>query len=532
MRKRTLLVIFLFQVLCSFGQKVQVIPSPANSNLKKAAGFKTEAWVADCENDGEKVFNQFAEQIKACGIDFPFREKESNESANLVLRYVKNKNTADNESYQLKITRGKALLEASTDAGMFYGLQTLAQLTEANRTGFKAEIPKIKISDNPRFGWRGLMLDESRHFFGKEKVKQLLDWMAFYKLNVFHWHLTDVNGWRIEIKKYPLLTEVGGIGNFSDSNAPAQYYTQNEIRGIVQYANERFIEIIPEVDMPGHATAANKAYPEYSGGGSAKFPHFTFNPGNEKTYGYLTDILKEITQLFPSKYIHLGGDEVHFGNEQWNTDPQVQALMKKNQLKDLKEVESYFIKRMTDSITALNKTMIGWDEIVTWGVAPDQCRVMWWRHNKPDQLMLGLEKGYQTVMCPRIPLYFDFVQDSAHTSGRRWDGDFSPLEKILEFNQIYKEPLTLYPSLIVGVQANLWSETIHSGERLDFMTYPRIAALAEIAWSNNSPEYKEFLWRLKPSFSLFEKQGVTYFNPENRNATPEIKGPVPPSSIE
>jgi hexosaminidase len=326
---------------------------------------------------------------------------------------------------------------------------------------------------------------------------------------------------------------VGGIGNHSDPKAPAQYYTQDDIREIVRYAADRYIEVIPEIDMPGHARAANRAYPEFSGGGSARYPDFTFNPGNEKTYGYLSDILREVAQLFPSPYIHLGGDEVHFGNEQWKTDQQVQLLMEKNQLKTLQEVEFYFIKRMTDSLSVLNKTMIGWDEIVTAGIPPEKSMVMWWRHDKPEQLTKALKQGYPTVLCPRIPLYFDFVQDSTHTSGRRWRGDFAPLDKILGFNRMYDDYLQSNPAMIAGIQANLWTETIHSRERLDFMTWPRIAALAEIAWSpNEAPDYAEFLKRLQPSLSLYKKVGISFFNPVNPEATPEVKGPVPLLPVE
>ncbi len=528
MKEKIFLAIFLFQVLLINGQTIQIIPSPASSKLGNGYGFSVKSWVVNCENGEEEVLGQFKTQIERCGIDFSFREKGKNELANLMLRYVPAKAGQEAESYRIIIDDNNAIIEAVADTGLFYGLQTLAQLTETNRTSAGTKIPPMVISDHPRFHWRGVMLDESRHFFGVEKVKQLLDWMAFYKLNKFHWHLTDVSGWRIEIKKYPLLTQVGALGNHSNPNAPAKYYTQDEIKEIVQYASERYIEVIPEIDMPGHATAANKAYPEYSGGGSESYPHFTFNPGDEETYGYLTNILREVTQLFPSKYIHLGGDEVHFGNEQWNIDPQVQELMRKHQLKNLQEVEFYFIKRMTDSVSALNKTMIGWDEIVSAGIAPEHCRVMWWRHNKLEQLMQGLKKGYETIMCPRIPFYFDFVQDSTHTSGRRWQGDFVTIEKILAFNQIYKEPLSQYSNLIKGIQANIWSETIHSGERLNYMTYPRIAALAEIAWtSNQTTDYKEFLLSLQLSFQLYKKQGISYFNPEDKKATPEIKGPNP-----
>ncbi|WP_340110685.1 beta-N-acetylhexosaminidase [Maribellus mangrovi] len=526
MRGKVLFVIFIFQVLLANGQSIQIIPSPANCELKNGSFLHVKSWVVQCENGSEKVFNQFADQIKNIGIDLPF-QKGTGKFVNLYLRCAQE--DLEGEEYRISVDSDKTIIESSDEVGMFYALQTLVQLAGIKTAeNNKIKIPESTIIDKPRFGWRGFMLDESRHFFGKEKVKQLLDWMAFYKLNVFHWHLTDVQGWRIEIKKFPLLTEVGGVGNYSNPDGPAQYYTQEDIKEIVQYASERFIEVIPEIDMPGHATAANKAYPEYSGGGSERWPEFTFNPGNENTYKFLTDILREVTELFPSQYIHLGGDEVHFGNEQWKTDSLVQVLMKKHEFENLTQVEFYFITRMADSVSSLNKTLIGWDEIISAGVSPEQCRVMWWRHNKPEQLMQGLKSGYKTIMCPRIPFYFDFVQDSTHTSGRRWKGDFVTLASILDFSKTYRNPLNQYPSLIAGVQANLWSERIHSDERLDFMTFPRIAALAEIAWTDKPKvDYKEFVFRLQPFLQLYKKQGISYFNPENRDETPEVKGIVP-----
>ena len=216
-------------------------------------------------------------------------------------------------SYQLIISPDKIIISAAGGEGVFYGIVSLLQLI-APQSGFSSvNLNTGVITDAPRYQWRGFMLDESRHFFGKEKVEKLLDWMAFYKLNKFHWHLTDVEAWRIEIKKYPKLALVGGIGNHSDTLAAARYYNQQDIKDIVAYATDRFITVVPEIDMPGHATAANRAYPEYSGGSIARYKNFTFDPSNENTYSYLSGILKEVNGLFPSRMIHLGGDEVELG---------------------------------------------------------------------------------------------------------------------------------------------------------------------------------------------------------------------------
>ncbi|MBV5315197.1 MAG: beta-N-acetylhexosaminidase [Prolixibacteraceae bacterium] len=525
MRIIFLVLVLLFLASLGYAQKNSIIPEPASCQFSESRYLYIDQIRFSCQPAQEILIQNFSNQLAGFGIKLGNIKKSGPKTANLILG-IDTQKQIGLEAYSLTITPQQIQLTASSETGLFYGLQSLTQLAVSNSVASGFRVPHGTIQDNPRYVWRGLMLDESRHFFGKEKVKQLLDWMAFYKLNRFHWHLTDEPGWRIEIKKYPKLTSVGAIGNFHDPKAPAAFYTQADIKEIVHYAAERSIEVVPEIDMPGHAAAANRAYPEFSGGGSEKYPEFTFNPGKEHTYGFLTDILREVVQLFPSKYIHLGGDEVHFGNQQWNTNADVQSLMQKHQLKDLQAVEFYFINRMTDSIAALNKTMIGWDEIVTSGVPAEKCLTMWWRHDKPEQLQLALEKGYHTILCPRIPFYFDFVQHNSHRSGRYWAKEYAPIEKILAFNQTYAEPLTKYPNLIDGIQANIWTETIHSEERLDFMTFPRMAALAEVAWSkNNSPDYSTFLKKMQVSFRLYKEQKITFFDPVNPERTPELPGP-------
>lgn len=523
MKKLSVLLFAVCLSLLGFAQKNAIIPEPVSARFTDDNYLNVAQISYHCPAGQEGLIRNFVRELNWLGITLPEPEKGTRKSANLVLERVKT--LTGEETYRMSISGRSIQIQASSDAGFFYGLQSLAQLSVADPQMSGMKIPCCSLEDQPRFGWRGLMLDESRHFFGKEKVKQLLDWMAFYKLNRFHWHLTDSHGWRLEILKYPQLTSVGGIGNFSDPGAAAAFYTQEEVREIIRYAAERFIEVIPEIDMPGHAAAANRAYPEFSGGGSANYPEFTFNPGKEETYSYLTDILREVALLFPSKYIHLGGDEVHFGNQQWTANRDVKALMEKHQLADLQAVEFYFIKRMTDSVAALDKTMIGWDEIVTAGIPAAKCKTMWWRHDKPQQLNRALEQGYHTILCPRIPLYFDFVQHNSHQSGRYWSKEYAPLEKILEFQKTYSGPLSSYPQLIDGIQANLWTETIDSAERLDFMSYPRIAALAEVAWSKNpSPSYSGFMQRLQPSFRLYKAKKISFFDPEHPGETPEIAG--------
>ena len=528
MKKLLLLVIVvLIATANSMGQKPILIPMPAQYHLTDGWFEMPKKLRIIAQPDHKAMAVKFAERALEMGIELNYRiSSEKNKPAHLILNLNPLAGNGNAEAYHLAVTPENITIEASSEAGLYYGLQTLLQLFVGDMRDDKShKIPCLTITDAPAQAWRGIMLDESRHFFGTQTVKQMLDWMAFYKLNKFHWHLTDTPGWRIEIKKYPKLTTVGGIGNESDPQAPAAFYTQKEIKEIIRYASARFIEVIPEIDMPGHAAAANRAYPEYSGGGSEKYPEFTFNPGKEATYGYLTDILREVGELFPSKYIHIGGDEVHFGNHHWNNLPEVKSLMGEHGLKDLQQIEYYFLNRMADSIKALNKTMIGWDEIVNAKVPAELSMVMWWRHDKPEELQKALDMGYKTVLCPRIPLYFDFVQHDSHTSGRRWAGDFVTLEKAQNFNVSYASYLANYPDQIVGIQANLWSETFDTKERLLYMTFPRIAALAEAAWAKQTGSYDDFLKRLIPSFGLYQKMGIPFFNPINPDSTPEIKGP-------
>ncbi|MBY5959958.1 beta-N-acetylhexosaminidase [Membranicola marinus] len=426
----------------------------------------------------------------------------------------------DSDAYQLSI--GSSIEMSGSQRGIFYAAQTLFQIMEANKTDSGViSVAHVDITDQPRYGWRGLMLDESRHFFGKKVVKQLLDWMAYYKLNVFHWHLTDSQGWRIEIMKYPYLTLIGGIGDDHNPLLPAQYYTQKDIKEIVRYARQRHITVVPEIDMPGHATAVNKAYPVFSGGGSDRYPEWTMHPTKDTVVEFLTDVLQEVDALFPAQMIHLGGDEVHFGNAAWNTDPAIQAWMKKNDATSLVDVEHYFINRMADTIRAMNNLVLGWDEIVTAGLPTEGSLVFWWRHDKPETLTQALDKGYDVVLCPRIPLYFDFVQTENHQDGRKWGGRYADIESVWKFPPDSLHSAT-YNDQIRGIQANIWTERIANKNRLDYMTFPRLAALGEAAWSMpGQSNYDQFLERMKPQMKQYHNDNLYFFNIFDPESTPE-----------
>jgi hexosaminidase len=274
--------------------------------------------------------------------------------------------------------------------------------------------------------------------------------------------------------------------------------------------------------MPGHATAANRAYPEFSGGGSARYPEFTFHPANEATYGYLTNILKEVSVLFPAPMIHLGGDEVSFGSEKWNSDPAIQNLMKQRNIANLKGVEDYFMQRMADTVFSLNKKVLAWDEMANANLPREKSIIFWWRHDKPEQLKASLENGYPTVICPRLPFYFDFVQNESHRYGRKWTGSFNDLASVYNFS-VNKLPVDQkYHSLILGLQADIWTETVTNEYRLDYLMFPRVAALAEDAWtSENRKDYDGFLGRLKSHMELYKVQKIYYFDPYEPANHPE-----------
>lgn len=509
MKKYFILILILsVATQMAFSQKeMPVIPLPQRYNaVDEMFSLNRQLKIAFDREFKQEAYYLQKQLFNLHNITANFEPEFEKATISLVRHQIK---SSKKGAYVMKMDGNNVRITAADDIGISNGIATLLQMVAVGGN----EIQCWNIEDEPLYEWRGFMLDESRHFFGKEKVKQLLDYMALYKLNRFHWHLTDEPGWRIEIKKYPLLAYTGGVGNFVNPNTPPAYYTQKEIEEIVAYAAERKIEVIPEIDMPGHARAANRAYPEFSGGGSERNPEFTFDPGNEKTYQYLTDILKEVNVLFPSEMIHLGGDEVHFGNEQWNHNEGVKALMEREGMRDLAQVEKYFMVRMADSLFAMNNKILAWDEMAETSLPTDKAIIFWWRHDRNDQLQKAFDKNYPVVICPRIPYYFDFVQDEAHKKGRRWGKDFADLKKayVFKVDDIVKSK---DKSKVLGLQANMWTEVVGTTRRLDFMVFPRITALAEAAWGYND-DYESYVSRVKLQFPLYKKSNIYYFNPFN-----------------
>lgn len=500
-----------------------IIPLPNNIEMGRgdfSLTAQTKIIYTDEAFKDAAIFYQQAVK-KEIGLDL---QVEQNSSAqNNAINLVKDA-TLGEEAYVLDVQKKQVINSSNDYGGAVYGMQSLLQMVR--NQGGEQLIAAMKLSDKPAQSWRGYMLDESRHFFGKETVLQYLDVLGRLKFNRFHWHLTDEQAWRIEIKRYPRLTEVGSSGSWSDADAPSFFYTQEDIKEIVAYAAKLNISVIPEIDMPGHATAVSRAYPEISGGGKGKWNGFTFHPAKETTYEFIDNVLTEIAELFPAPYIHIGGDEVHYGNQSWYTDSVIQKFIKDNDLKNEVGLEHYFVRRATEIVNKKGKTMIGWDEILNAGITPDQAVVMWWRHDKPELLKEALDKGFQVLLTPRIPCYFDFVQHDSQKVGRRWAGAYNELHTVYAFPEGIKDIITGHETQIMGLQANMWTERIKDKKRLDYMTYPRVLAIAEVGWTDAAKkDYTSFEARLKPFTNYLDALKIYYFNVFDPSTTPEPWGP-------
>ncbi len=412
------------------------------------------------------------------------------------------------ESYQLKVSKKRVTLSANSASGLFYAAQTLRQLLPAeiesrmpiNKTQWL--IPSVDIIDAPRFKHRGMHLDVSRHFFDIAFVKRYIDWLAFHKLNYFQWHLTDDQGWRIDIKQFPKLTRIGGyreqtiaghtydFQSLFDNKPHGGYYTQAQIKEVVAYAKAQHIEIIPEIDIPGHSTAFLAAYPEYSCHQSPikVEPRFgIFEQAlcpTEETFTMLTKVYTEIADLFPSKYIHIGGDEVI--KKQWLESDFVQQLMKTQGLKSGEEVQSYFIKRVSNIITGLNKTLIGWDEILEGGIAKDAV-IMSWRGTEGG--VAASKAGHDVIMSPYQYTYFDAYQSRSINEPKAIHG-FLPLKMVYDYNPVPANLALEHQDHILGAQGALWTEYIKTPRHAEYMLFPRLSALAEVLWTQ--PENKSW----------------------------------------
>lgn len=507
-----------------------IIPRPQQVNVSNDAPFtlsaKTVISLGTNSQDMKRNANMLASYIEqATGIR-PAVGKSKNGAA-IVLTI--DKNIANAEGYKLDADAKQIRIAGASAAGVFYGIQTLRKsLPLVNGKASKVSIPAVHIADAPRFAYRGTHLDVSRHFVTVDSVRQFIDMLALHNINRFHWHLTDDQGWRIEIKKYPLLTQIGSkraqtvIGHNSgkyDGKPYGGFYTQQQIRDIVKYAADRYITIVPEIDLPGHMQAALAAYPDMgcTGGPYEVWQKWGVSDnvlcaGNDKTLTFIDNVLKEITQLFPSKYIHVGGDECP--KTQWQKCPKCQARIKALNLEAKdghsaeERLQSYIITHASNYLKSLGRNTIGWDEILEGGLA-EGATVMSWRGESGG--IAAAKQHHDVVMTPNSYLYFDYYQSLDKANEPLAIGGYLPLETVYSYEPMPKELTADEARHIIGVQANIWTEYMPTFKQMQYMALPRMAALSEVQWSQPAlKDYTSFTNRLTEFTHLYDRLGYNY----------------------
>lgn len=509
-------------------ESIGIIPLPSTYELKPGTFYITgQSSIGIDKSDPEMtaLANYFNEEISdATGFSLPV-----NNSGTIIFQLGEHKELGE-EGYQLSISSDQLILSAYKHHGIFNGIQSVLQLLppEIKSKTVQADatwsINCIEVTDKPQFAWRGLMLDVSRHFFTKQEVKKFIDQMAEYKYNVFHWHLTDDQGWRLEVKSLPGLTAIGAwraprVGNWwerepqlpTDSLSYGGYYTTEDIREIVEYAQQRYVTIVPEIDIPGHSMAALSAYPEISctGGpfhvnvGNTFYTEIenSLCAGNEQTFEVLDSVFAEVARLFPSPYIHIGGDECYKGF--WEKCSKCKMRMQKEHLKNLEELQSYFVKRVAAMVQKRGKQVIGWDEILEGGLAPETI-VMSWRGMKGG--IEAAKQGHSVIMTPTDHCYLDFYQGDPTVEPNTYS--------MLRLQDCYKYQLipdSVDASLIMGGQGNLWTESVPHYRQVEYMIWPRALAISETLWTDaRLRNWKFFVNRVEQQFERFDRSGVNY----------------------
>jgi len=536
---KKLFIVFLCFVVFHIQAQTElpIIPAPVKAQKKTGSFTISEKTVIVLHGNTQKktadFFNSYLQ--KYYGLSLKTASKASKNFISFSTRtFIK---APDNsERYTMEISPVSVQITGDADQGTFYGMQTLIQLLPVEQSA-ELKIPAASIEDYPRFAYRGAMLDVARHFFDVNFLKEYLDLLAMHKINTFHWHLTDDQGWRIEIKKYPRLTEIGGCrngtiighhpGTGNDETKYCGYYTQEQIKEIVRYASDRFITVIPEIELPGHSSAAIAAYPQLS-----CFPDESTRPAkgvvwygdttgkqvqqswgiyrdvycpSEYTFKFLEDVLDEVTALFPSKYLHIGGDECPKDN--WKRSTFCQQLIKEKGLKDEHGLQSYFVSRIEKYLNSKGKAIIGWDEILEGGLAPN-ATVMSWRGEKG-----GIEAARQkhnVIMSPGTYAYIDHSQKKNEDS--LTIGGYLPLQTTYNYNPIPKELKPDEYHYVLGAQANLWTEYVTNRAKVEYMAFPRLSALCEAFWTPaENKNWENFKQRVSQQFKRFNKWGVTYY---------------------
>jgi hexosaminidase len=547
MKKITIAVLVFLIALTAFSQKnenpVSLIPIPVSMKMGEGNFLLTKNSSIELKTgdaDAKRVAEFLSKKISvATGFQMPVKNSSASSAGNISLSLI-NDASLGSEGYKLEVNNNAVSLSANKSAGLFYGMQTIIQLLpkqiESPTTvhNISWTIPSVRITDYPRFAWRGLLFDVSRHFFTKEQVKEFIDNMVKYKYNVLHMHLTDDQGWRIEIKSYPNLTKVGAWrperkgawGNLKgiepDPNEPKTYggfYTQDDIRELVQYAKDRFVTILPEIDVPAHSMAAVASYPElsctpgkYQVNASEEFQIWdstgnrslidnTLCPANEKVYEFLDKVFTEVAQLFPCEYIHIGGDEA--AKNFWQKSDEVKSLMQREGLKNVEEVQSYFVKRVEKIVESKGKKLIGWDEILEGGLAPN-ATVMSWRGIEGG--IEAAKQGHHVVMSPLQYTYVDLMQGDAYVE--------PPEFGTLLLDQAYKfdpVPKGIDANLILGGEATLWSEHTTNMRAAGYLLWPRSMAIAECVWSPEANKnWPFFVKRVENQFGRLDEAHIKY----------------------
>jgi hexosaminidase len=530
---KTTLIALMLAATTAIASPPGLIPLPVEV-VEKEGSLQLDADVDvsyDCPSFAD-VAELLADRLRsATGFDIPVTEGTT---GFISLARVDDDSLGD-EGYLLEANE-LVSIRALQPAGLFYGTQTLLQLLppeiySAGPVDREWTLPAVAIRDYPRFGWRGLHLDVSRHFMPKEDVLKLIDVMASLKLNVFHWHLTDDQGWRIEIRKYPRLTEIGArrdatlVGHNRDNRENPQFdgvphggfYTQDEIREVVAYAAERFITIVPEIDMPGHMQAAIAAYPELGCTGEQVgvrkrwgISEYILNP-EDSTVQFCKDVLAEVMELFPSTFIHIGGDEAR--KTQWEASERIQQLREERGLEDMHAMQSWFIRQIDDFLVASGRRLIGWDEIAEGGLAANAA-VMWWRGKKQtgrEIALSAIREGHDVVVASNSHLYFDYYQSRDKEREPLAIGGFLPLEKVYAFEPVIEGLTEAEAGHVLGAQGQLWREYLPTTASVEYMAFPRACALAELVWlPREQKDYPGFMERIKVQERRFDAAGVHY----------------------
>jgi len=516
--------------------EVSIVPRPLQLEMKPGSfglGPGMTIFVEAADERATDGASYLAERLGAAvGGFIPVSTGSLPAGQNAIVLAQREDNALGAEGYRLNVQNDRVLLEAPTPAGLFYGVQTILQLLPPDVFSGKMAarpptLPCLVIQDSPRFRWRGFMLDVSRHFLPKKYVLELIDLLAMHKMNTFHWHLTDDQGWRIEIKSYPRLTEVGAWRvdrgetpwtlreQQKDGETPAYggFYTQDDIREVIAYARSRFVTIIPEIEMPGHCLAALASYPQYScSSGPFRVPPGSvwpikdvYCPGNDETFTFLERALGEVADLFPGAYIHIGGDEVD--KSTWKACPKCQARMTAEGLKTEEELQSYFVRRIERSLNSRGKTLLGWDEILEGGLAPNAA-VMSWRGTEGG--IAAARAGHDVVMSPTSHCYFDYYQGNPLAEPLAIGG-FVPLRKVYSFEPVPPDLTNEEAAHILGTQANLWTEYVLTPEHAEYMTFPRLAALAEVGWTaQEKRDWTDFTARMEKQYARYDGVGINY----------------------